>query len=103
MQSKVCSDRGSRIKVGFIEFFLSKTPAVEPLAATHRFRPELNPVNVLEDQSGNGTDEPDGGKVNRRGERSCCAPGAAASFSRALRNSLIPAVLQGLALSEYSI
>jgi hypothetical protein len=38
----------------FFEFDSSKTP-VEPLAETRRFRPELNPVNVLEEQSGNGS------------------------------------------------
>src|SRR6266498_52746 len=62
---------------------LITTPAVEPLAETHRYRPELNPVQVLKDVLGNGSEEtwrrqgePEGRKGLLRSE------GAAASFSR---------------------
>jgi hypothetical protein len=75
MQSKVSNARESRIKVGFIEFFSSKTPAVEPL--THRFRLKRNPVRVLADPSDNGSEEtwrrqgkPEGRKELLRTERS---------------------------------
>jgi len=61
-----------------------------------RFRPELNPVKVLEDVLGNGFEEtwrrqgePAGRKGLLRSES------AAASFSRARRSSFIPVVLPG--------
>jgi len=75
MQSMVSNARASSIKVGFIEFFSSKTPAVEPL--THRFRLKRNPVKVPEDPSDNGSGEtwrrqgkPEGRKELLRAERS---------------------------------
>jgi len=96
MRSKVCNAGKSRIYVGFVDVFLSTTPAVEPLAETHRFRPELNPVQVLKDVLGNGSEEtwrrqgePEGRKGLLRSE------GAAASFSRARRNSLVSVSLRG--------
>jgi len=75
VHSKVCKARESRIRIGFIEIFSTKTPAVEPL--THRFGPELNPGKVLQDLSGNGSEEtwrrqgkPEGRKELLRTERS---------------------------------
>jgi len=76
MQSKVRNARESKIKIGFIEIFSSKTPAIEPLAEAHRFRPELNPVKVLEDVSGKGPDETWRRQSEQEGERGCCAPRA---------------------------
>jgi len=96
MKSKVCNARESRIKVGFIDAFSSKTPPLSRRQRPDRFRPELNPVKVLEDVLGNGFEEtwrrqgePAGRKGLLRSES------AAASFSRARRSSFIPVVLPG--------
>ncbi|SRR6266568_3809115 len=57
MLSMIGRAREPEIKLGCVETFLSKTPAFEPLRRPDRFRPELNPVKVLKDMMGEGSEE----------------------------------------------
>jgi hypothetical protein len=57
MPSMIGVAREPKMKLGFVESSLSKTPAVEPLQRPGLSRPALNPVRVLKRMMGEESQE----------------------------------------------
>jgi hypothetical protein len=81
MPSMLGGAREPKMKPGFVEPVLPKTPAVEPLQRPDLSRPALNPVKVLERVMGEGSQEIWEWPGEPEGGRGCCAPARSGFFS----------------------